>query len=250
MKQIIFIIVLITSLNVTAEEMSSPTFEELKPQILTMFLNEEFLSNSNPYTPSANGYKEFNKYMKELFKEDIVLRYLYDIVTEYNNTNIDMNIVGEGLGYEIAMKGMKRLDDQDAVSILNILTRIYNVTNTSDCADLFTGEKSVNIYKLLQLLPSEDIQEYFRIVKVAVLSELKNDPPITIMSEQQINAAMEFIFSNIKQDDLIRYSEIYSNIRRSSKEDVCWCGRLLFNNANNLTGIAKNLAARVMVTQI
>jgi hypothetical protein len=152
------------------------------------------------------------------------------------------------MGFELAAKGLRRLDDGQLVRRAQILAHIVEEADLITCAQVFRGEPKPYIDRTLRRLSSPDIDAWFDLSFAAAVAELqqRTAPPLPVREE--ITQSLKDLLATLPPADAAFLSSMIHEPRRGTVEDACRASRLLYTAAPQLPEPARTTLLRAMVS--
>jgi hypothetical protein len=156
------------------------------------------------------------------------------------------------LGYELARKGTRRLDDESIGSIVDVRARLVASMDGAACAALAredsTGRAAEALASALLTLDSATVDRYMAAVRKATVAELRLVPPRQV-SDEQLTAAMAAVYQRLPDQDRPRFTSGYVGAQSASDADACWALRTLYSTWAKLPEPQKSVLALGLVEE-
>lgn len=187
-------------------------------------VQEEVAAAQNPYPKSSPLHEPFDRMLRKLVNDP---RYVA--------------LLGQGdkaqaqrAGFELAQKGIARLDHATLEQRLEILAAASDKLDVAKCAVLARGgdpkdaqAMSAAMLQGLEALPPAQIDQWFDISLKATDAQLSNTPPQTV-APADVQAAMKTLITSLPPDQQQRLMKVLPQMTQASDEDACWAARTLY----------------------
>lgn len=143
------------------------------------------------------------------------------------------------------LKGLRRLAQNDIDKLFSIYALAFekNLTNCSALADV-KSEASVDEFAIIQKLGNDNLRDYLRILRSALIAEVEDYPKPIQLTEKQIaiaeNAFAKDILSALGNDEaaLERFYTISANYENYSPVEYCPSMYIMFNTVSQMNGLS------------
>ena len=153
-------------------------------------------------------------------------------------------------GFELAARGISRLDDRALRQRAEILARILPQLGEPACASMARGVSSPEVLTAIQStlkdLDTTSLALWLDLSRNAMLAELRQTPRPTV-TDEQVNAAFSALADSWPQADVDRLNALH-DLSTASDTDACWVVRTLYRTATELPEPHGTVLVRALVS--
>jgi hypothetical protein len=209
-------------------------------------------SISNPFPTSSAQYEQFNRFSQRASQLPEIKELLKAGGSEDNASLKAM---------ELTRIGLRKLDTPSLVRRAELVSLVLSKVDTKTCAAMVMQpslDKQVQsqFYLAIEQLDSKTSGDYFDLVFTALERSNQKNPEFTIaIDPKNLEEAFQKLFTAVPSQDRERFSQVLGSLNDPSKkvnatnEDICWAGRILYEQTLKLEPQYKNLLARAFVQE-
>jgi hypothetical protein len=190
-------------------------------------VQEEVAAAQNPYPKSSPLHEPFDRMLRKLVNDP---RYMA-LLKQGDKAK------AQQAGFELAQKGIARLDHATLEKRLEILAAVSEKVDVPQCAVLARGGNpndaqamSAAMLQGLERLPPAQIDAWFDMSLKATNAQLSNTPPQPV-APADVQAAMGSLVQALPADEQQRLMKVLPQIAQANDEDACWAARTLYKQA-------------------
>ncbi|UKE74868.1 hypothetical protein [Xanthomonas graminis] len=190
-------------------------------------VQEEVAAAQNPYPKSSPLHEPFDRMLRKLVNDP---RYVA-LLKQGDKAQ------AQRAGFELAQKGISRLDHATLEQRLEILAAVSEKVDLPKCALLARGGNpndaqamSAAMLQGLETLPPAQIDQWFEISLKATDAQLSNTPPQTV-APADVQTAMTSLINALPSDQQQRLVKVLPQMAQASDADACWAARTLYTQA-------------------
>ncbi|UKE52439.1 hypothetical protein KCU57_09375 [Xanthomonas translucens] len=190
-------------------------------------VQEEVAAAQNPYPKSSPLHEPLDRMLRKLVNDP---RYVA-LLKQGDKAQ------AQRAGFELAQKGISRLDHATLEQRLEILAAVSEKVDVPKCALLARGGNpndaramSATMLQGLETLPPAQIDQWFEISLKATDAQLSNTPPQTV-APADVQAAMTSLINALPSDQQQRLVKVLPQMAQASDADACWAARTLYTQA-------------------
>jgi hypothetical protein len=151
------------------------------------------------------------------------------------------------IGYNLANKGLRRLDDDRLIQRAALMARIYAEADTPTCAAIFVGDRAPGMEAALRRLSAAEIDQWFELVYGAMSAELRQTGQPENPSPKAVRRSVQELLASLAPADAELVFSMLQSPREGSPEDACRAGRLIHAEVARLPEPSKATLARALV---
>lgn len=194
----------------------------------------------NPFPKTSRLYEPYQRFEEKLLNLPEFKQYFKNVKSEDEAFQI---------GYALPKLGLRRLDDISLEKRMKIFVMMLDKFDIETCATIVRGsslQDQQRFYAILESLDTDTINEYFDLAFNAIVAELRKYPEI-VVSEQEVLGAMNNLFKRLSAKDLKKLINVLNNFNSSSDHDVCWAGKVVYQEILKMNPEDKRILVRAFV---
>ena len=130
--------------------------------------------------------------------------------------------------------GMPRLGAEHQERRVTLMRHMLEKASLAECAAMGRGKiEKDTLWTILGRLPDDEIRQFFELAIAASLAEVRQQPYF-VVSDQQIATSVQALQSRLSPTEMQRFTRTLPKLSVANDDDVCWLGKVLYREANNL----------------
>ncbi|MBI5853688.1 MAG: hypothetical protein HZB35_00290 [Nitrospirae bacterium] len=138
---------------------------------------------------------------------------------------------------EMVAHGMPRMGQPYLQQRTILINRLLEVSSVQECAAMGRGSmKSDALVSMVSRLSSQEIEQFMALAVEAARAEVRQ-AAYAQASNEQLGAAVQVVMSRMSQSDAERFRTVAIQVQNPAQgrdEDVCWMGKALYREVENL----------------
>jgi hypothetical protein len=153
------------------------------------------------------------------------------------------------IGQQLALRGLRRLTDDELAARARVLGRILRLSDTATCAAIVNSGVTPGLESAIRQLPDDDMQEWLELVFESTVAEVEQRRAPHSPTRTRVNQALASLSSRLSPDDADAVRHALADQQSMSAEQSCKAGRLLYGALPELPAADRAVLARALVTQ-
>ena len=134
----------------------------------------------------------------------------------------------QAFGRKHSHDGLRRLDDDDLISKLELDRKLIAVADPPSCAAYSRGQVSTNqLHTLLSQVEQPDVERWYDLVLKAAAADIAGTPPQRTSDAERVQQTMQTIVAGLPQGEAQKLRRILADYGHASDDEVCWTERKL-----------------------
>ncbi len=245
-------------------------WQQVERELRQLYQDPAFVERTlDSYRLTGHPREVLREHFIEVFKNSEITK---AIVGELKEMSFDKNAspeqlreAGRRFGSEYflskAMSGMNRVSTTDQRAFILFLIKWMNHASAVDCKKLVVGDSSSSIddqmleMKYYSRFTKPELQQYYAIVRRALLAEIRNFPQARTFNSEQIRMADQLLESKLEENIMAQSRNIglmaaMVDIESASPKDACDAGKLIFATVYDLRGFTGDLAVNKFIASM
>jgi len=245
-------------------------WQDLERYLQRLYQDPGFVERTlDSYSLKGHPREVLREHLIEIYKSQEITK---AIVAELKEMRFDQNKspeqlheVGRQFGSEYflskAMSGLNRLPTSDQRIFLLFLIKWMNHASVDDCKKLMVGTgQSAMEDQFLEMryynrFTKAELQQYFAVLRRAMLAEIRNFPLARTFNSEQIRMADHLLESKLEEKMMTQLSNVgllkaMGDMEKASSKDACDAGKLIFETVYELRGFTGELAINKFIASM
>jgi len=254
----------------TLQAIAQSNWQDLERYIQRLYQEPAFVESTlDSYRLTGHPREVLREHLIEVYKNPEITK---AIVAELKQMSFDRNATPEQLreagrrfGSEYflskAMSGMNRVSTTDQRAFILFLIKWMNHASAVDCKKLVVGDSNSGLddqlleMKYYSRFTKPELEQYFAIVRRAMLAEIRNFPQARTFNSEQIRMADQLLESKLEEKIMaqsrnVGLLEAMIDMERASPKDACDAGKLIFATVYDLRGFTGDLAVNKFIASM
>jgi hypothetical protein len=153
------------------------------------------------------------------------------------------------LGQQLALRGLRRLTNDQLVVRAQVVGRILSLSDLATCAAIVNGRVAPGLEAAIRQLPDDDMQEWLDLVFESTVAELEQRTVPKPPTSARVTQALASLSSRLPPEDAEVMRRALADPQGTSADQSCKAGRLLYGTLSELAADDRIVLARALVTQ-
>ena len=150
-------------------------------------------------------------------------------------------------GAQIAARGVLRLTREQHLQRVGFLAKVASIPGQEAlCAAMWTGgADEQSFYEAIAQLDSTAQAQFARLIRYAMIAELRKEPRAIVATDEQIGLIFELPAESMSAADSARYWSAVEAGPKATPQDACWAMRSLLSSMLALEEPGRTNAATI-----
>jgi hypothetical protein len=153
------------------------------------------------------------------------------------------------VGQQLALRGLRRLSNDQLVLRAQVLGRILSVSDIATCAAIVNGRVAPGLEAAIRQLSDDDMQAWLDLVFESTVAELEQRTAPNPPTSARVSLALATLSSRLLPEDADVMKQALTDPRTASADQSCKAGRLLYGTLPELATDDRVVLARALVIQ-
>lgn len=254
----------------TLQSVAQTNWQELEHYLQRLYQDPAFVERTlDSYRLTGHSREVLREHFIEVFKNpeitEAIIAELKEMRFDRNASPEQLREAGRQFGSEYflskALSGMNRLSIADQRAFILYLIKWMNHASAVDCKKLLVGtaqsgleEQSLEM-KYHNSFTKAELQQYFGIVRRAMLAEIRNFPLSRTFNREQIRMADQLLESKLEENMMAQSRNVglmaaIDDMEQALPKDACDAGKLILATVYDLRGFVGDLAVNKFIASM
>lgn len=250
-KRLLFI--LLTSF-LAFQAQADTDWKKVEDEARKLFRSKEFVESSlDQFNLTGTTRIAFRENFVEIYRNDEVIKQLIEEIRSIGwdaknskDSQINARAFGQEFFVTTALKGLNRLSFSDQKYYFTFLHKWMKIASPTDCKMLLTegNTKGVEDLRAVEMkyysqFTLEEMRGYLRVLRTAMLSEIRDFPPAKTLNANQVkiaNEAWQLKFNKVFDSKQLspRVLSAILDMQNAPAQDTCEAGIFLLHTITQL----------------